>query len=77
MKEIEEKKRLDRKRAYPMMFVHDELIYCVQENYMEEARDVVIGTMENLPFEDFGFTMSVPLVAECEEGQNLAVMNEF
>ena len=72
-----EKGDLDPKKAYQTMFVHDELVYCVREDYMDEAKAAVIHNMENLPFEDFGFTMSVPLIADCEEGQNLSVMKPF
>ncbi len=77
MSKIEESGALDPEKAYQTMFVHDELIYCVREDYMDETKEVVIHNMENLPFEDFGFTMSVPLVADCEEGQNLSVMKPF
>jgi len=77
MARAEMNRDLDPKKAIQSMFVHDELVYCVREDYMHEAKAAVIHNMENLPFEDFGFTMSVPLIADCEEGQNLSVMNKF
>jgi len=68
---------LDISKAYLTMFIHDELIFCVKENYAQKAKNVIVQVMENLPFEDFGINMTVPLEADCNIGHNLSEMTEF
>jgi len=75
--EIRRKRLLDPEKSCIALFIHDELVYCVRDGYEEEARDVIINEMENLPFHRFGLRMTVPLRADCKIGQNLAEMKSF
>jgi len=77
MAQVERKKKLDPKKAQQIIFIHDELVYLVKEGYEEHVKKAVIEEMENIPFEEFGFQMTVPLTAECKIGPNLAEMTKF
>lgn len=68
---------VDDKRAQIVLFIHDELIYAVDEDFVDEFVPGLLWHMENLPTERFGFTMSVPLVAEAKVGLSLADMRDY
>jgi hypothetical protein len=64
-------------RAKIVLFIHDELIYEVDEDYVDEFTPKLISHMENLPTERFGFKMRVPLVAEAKIGTILSEMRDY
>ena len=65
------------KRAQIVLFIHDELIYEVEEDYVDEFTPLLITQLENISTEKFGFKLRVPLVAEAKIGKNLAEMKDF
>jgi DNA polymerase-1 len=65
---------VDDNRAKLELFIHDELIYSVQEDYVDYFVPRIIQHLENIPTEKFSFKMRVPLVAEASIGKNLAEM---
>jgi uracil-DNA glycosylase family 4 len=65
---------VDDVRAQIVLFIHDELIYMVDEDYIDFFVPGIIENLENIPTERFGFKMRVPLVAEASIGKNLADM---
>jgi uracil-DNA glycosylase family 4 len=59
----------------PIMFVHDELVFEVREDKVEEYAAPIKHHMEHPPLKrDFDVDLKVPLVAELKVGQNLAEM---
>lgn len=71
---------VDGVKARIVLFIHDELIFEVDEDHVPVFVAGLRDTMENLNEifrRDFGFEMSVPLKAEIEVGYNLAEMKEF
>lgn len=71
---------VDGRRAKLVLFIHDELIFEVDENFVDKFVQNLIKCMENINErfeEDFGFTMAVPLKASVEYGKNLADMKEI
>jgi len=57
------------------LFVHDELIFEVREDKVDEYAPIIKWHMENPPLErDFGVKLKVPLVAEPKVGPNMAEM---
>jgi uracil-DNA glycosylase family 4 len=68
---------VDDVRAQIVLFIHDELIYMVDEDYVDYFVPRIIEYLENIPTERFGFKMRVPLVAEATVGKNLAEMNAY
>lgn len=77
--EIREKRLLDPEEARLSLFVHDELIFEVRDNSrVEDNARIVKHEMEHPPFErDYGFKLSVPLIAGAKVGKNLAEMEEL
>ncbi len=62
----------------PCLFIHDELIYEVKEEYTEQYARMIKDHMEHPPLQrDFGVELSVPLVADVKVGKNLAEMHEL
>lgn len=55
-------------------FIHDELIFEVPESSLYFYGRMFKKHMENTDFSEFGFKLSVPLVAELSAGDNLAEM---
>lgn len=68
---------VDDKRAQLVLFIHDELIYAVDEDYVEYFVPRLLDQMSNLPTRQFGFEFSVPLIAEATTGLNLAEMKDY
>jgi DNA polymerase I-like protein with 3'-5' exonuclease and polymerase domains len=68
---------VDDDRAKLVLFIHDELIYEVDEDYAEEFTPKLLSCMENLPTERFGFKLRVPLVAEAKIGRILSDMKDY
>lgn len=68
---------VDDKRAQLVLFIHDELIYAVDEDFVEEFVPGLIHFMENIPTNQFGFEFSVPLIADAKVGKSLSEMNDF
>ena len=73
---------LDPAIVQPSLFIHDELIFEVKENRdgsnIVDVNKMVKHYMENPPFKrDFGFSLSIPLVADGKVGPNAAEMKEL
>jgi DNA polymerase-1 len=68
---------VDDDKARLELFIHDELIYSVHEDYVDYFVPRLIRYLENIPTEKFGFKMRVPLVAEASIGKNLAEMRPY
>jgi DNA polymerase-1 len=68
---------VDNIRARLVLFIHDELIYEVDEDYVDEFAPKLIMHMEHIPTERFGFRMRVPLVAEAKIGRTLSDMQDY
>jgi DNA polymerase I-like protein with 3'-5' exonuclease and polymerase domains len=68
---------VDDHRAKLVLFIHDELIYEVEEDYVDYFVPKLISHLENLPTERFGFSLRVPLVAEAKIGHILSDMAPF
>jgi DNA polymerase-1 len=75
--EASRKKRLDFSRARLVLFVHDELVYEVEDSYVPTVAEVIKYELEHLPTKEFGFELAVPTKAGCEIGPNLAEMKEY
>lgn len=50
------------------LFFHDALLFYVKKNELELWRDRVVEVMGNLPVEDFGWELDLPLTASAEFG---------
>ncbi len=75
--EVKRRGIVDDKRAAIVLFIHDELVFEVDEDYVEEFVLKLSECMEGLGEifkRDFGFTMDVPLKSDPEVGKNLADM---
>lgn len=57
----------------PLLQVHDELIFEVPEDKVNEAVNFVKKCMEQRPFEDF----DVPIIAEAEAGETFGTLHEI
>jgi DNA polymerase-1 len=72
---------VDNISAKLVLFVHDELIFEVDEDKAEDfARQIHACFVHGVPQRierDFGYRLSVPLEAECTIGKNLAEMKEL
>jgi DNA polymerase-1 len=68
---------VDDKRAQLVLFIHDELIYAVDEDYVAEFVPGLIAQMRNIPTERFGFSLRVPLIADAKVGRTLADMKTY
>lgn len=68
---------LDGKKAKIVLFVHDELIFEVDEDFAEEFARQMVDIMKNIhdPIErEFGFRLLVPFDADAAIGKNLGEM---
>lgn len=65
------------KEARPTMFIHDALIFEVDEDKLEKYGAIIKDGMENIETRKYGFTLTVPLIVEAEQGNNLAEMKEM
>jgi uracil-DNA glycosylase family 4 len=69
---------IDWSRARIVLFIHDELIYEVEEGYVEEFIPKMVEAMQNPPIKKyFGFEMSVPMIAEAQIGPDLANLEDY
>ena len=68
---------VDDNHARLVLFIHDELIYEVDEDMVDEFVPGLLHYMENIPTERFGFTFSVPLIADAKVGTALSDMHDF
>lgn len=68
---------VDDNRAQLVLFIHDELIYAVDEDMVDEFVPGLLGFMENIPTKRFGFEFSVPLIADAKIGKSLAEMSDY
>lgn len=68
---------VDDKRAQLVLFIHDELIYAVDEDFVDEFVPGLLHYMEQLPTKQFGFEFSVPLIAEAKVGYSLSEMHDY
>jgi len=59
------------------LFIHDELIFLVDEDKVDVKAKQLKDTMENLPLERFGIKLTVPLVVDMKLGRNLGDMQEY
>lgn len=75
---MKRRRMFDPARAQLSLFVHDELVYTVDEDYVDEFTPILLHAMENPPLKEmFGFELCVPLVAEAKTGYNLAEMQDY
>ena len=63
----------DRLWLRPILQIHDELVFEVPENKVNEAIRFVKACMEQMPFEDF----DVPIIAEAEAGKTFGALHEM
>ena len=59
-----------------VLFIHDALIFEVKKDKLKEILPKIKYYMENIPTEQFGFKLKVPLEIEVEVGDNLSEMEE-
>jgi uracil-DNA glycosylase family 4 len=68
----------DDERAKLVLFIHDELIFEVADDYVDEFIPKIIECMENVPtYENFGFRFSVPTVADAQIGTVMSEMRDL
>jgi DNA polymerase I-like protein with 3'-5' exonuclease and polymerase domains len=68
----------NREECKPVLFIHDSIVWEVDEDKIHEYARMILHNMTNIETKSkFGFDLSVPFVAEAEEGYNLADMVEF
>ena len=61
-----------------VLFIHDALVWEVDEDKIDKYAEIVTKSMVSVDLEGkFGFTPSIPFVANAEVGQNLAEMEEL
>ncbi len=63
----------DNPHIRPILQIHDELLFEVDENYLESAIGIIKAAMERKPFEDF----ELPIIAEGETGTKFGAMEEL
>lgn len=67
-----------RSECRPVLFIHDSIVWEVDIDKIQFYSRSIIEAMTNIDTQSkFGFTPSVPFVAEAEEGYNLADMVEY
>ena len=54
------------------LFFHDALLFYVKKDELELWEQRVVEVMENLPLEDFGWRLDLPLTASAEFGMNMS-----
>ncbi|MEX1028366.1 MAG: DNA polymerase [Candidatus Paceibacterota bacterium] len=76
MKRVDDalRERNDEKKTHLLLQVHDELVYEVPEEYVNEITSLIARAMESVMSEDE--TSGVPLAAEAEIGKNWGAMEE-
>ena len=57
----------------PILQIHDELVFIVPEDHLEEAVHFIRGCMEQQPFPEF----DLPLIAEASAGRTFGTMEEW
>ena len=68
----------NRDECRPVLFIHDSIVWEVDIDKLSTYAKRIIEAMTNIDTQSkFGFTPSVPFVAEAEEGYNLADMIEY
>jgi DNA polymerase-1 len=68
----------NRDECKPVLFIHDSIVWEVKTEHLSKWAKAIIGDMTSIDTQSkFGFTPSVPFVAEAEEGYNLADMIEY
>jgi uracil-DNA glycosylase family 4 len=74
--ELLREEMLDPTEAFPVLFVHDELVFQVKDtSRIQDYAKAIKHAMENPPLKrDFGFRLRVPLASEIKAGPNLAKM---
>lgn len=79
LNEAREKEIFDPDYFFPVLFIHDSLVFLVKDcSRVTDYAKAIIQEMENPPLKrDFGVELCVPLKAEAEIGQNLAEMEEL
>ena len=68
---------IDRKEIKLVLFVHDNLMFEVDENKVEELAREAIGFFENVDLSQFGVDFSVLFKADAEAGLNYAELKEL
>jgi len=71
---------IDNNRAKLVLFIHDELIFEVDENYAVEFTEKMLDLMQNIHIpmkRDFGFDFDIPLEADASIGKDLYHMEDF
>jgi DNA polymerase-1 len=79
LSEMKRKETFHPEYCRPSLFIHDELVFELKDcSKLEDYVKKINYEMENPPLErNFGFKLSVPLVAEGNLGKNLNSMKEF
>ncbi len=61
---IEIEKKIDHNRGLLLLQVHDELVFEIDEDYLEEVQPIILESMQNV------IQLKVPLIVEIGQGQN-------
>jgi DNA polymerase I len=64
---------MDRPYIKPILQIHDEILFEVEQDKVEEAASFIKGCMEEIPFKSF----DVPIVAEGTAGSNFGELREI
>jgi DNA polymerase-1 len=59
------------------LFIHDALVFEIAQDKIHYYLPIIKHHMENIPTEEFGFRLSVPLVIEAEVGNRLSDLKEM
>ena len=68
---------IDREEIKLVLFVHDNLMFEVDENKVEELAREAVAFFENVDLSQFGVEFSVPFKADAEAGPNYAELKEL
>lgn len=68
--------RMNKEECRIVLFIHDALVFEIKKEKLDYYLPIIKDYMENIPTEDFGFTLKLPLEIEAEVGKNLASMKE-
>lgn len=69
--------KFDSAEASINIFIHDALIFEIDEDKITKYATIVREGMENIDTASYGFNLTVPLVVEAEYGKNLSEMTEY
>jgi len=58
------------------LFLHDALVFEIAQDKIHNYLPIIKQHMENIPTEEFGFKLSVPLLIEAEVGDRLSDLEE-